>query len=79
MSFEPICNLETGMEAAASCAKYWRETADHLEKEVSQLRIRVSARGNSEHSRRGSSRELEDSYPTSLQDDFEFHFTGSST
>ena len=65
-------NLETGMEAAISSARYWRETADNLEKKVAQLRIRVSGRGNSEHARRGSSRELEDSYPTSLQDDFEF-------
>ena len=67
------------MEAAISSDRYWLETADNLEKEVAQLRIRVSARGNSEHSRRGSSRELEDSDPTSLQDDFEFHSTGSST
>ena len=67
------------MEAATSSDRYWRETADHLEKKVAQLRIRVSGTGNSEHARRGSSRELDDSYPTSLQDDFKFHSRGSST
>ena len=67
------------MEAATSSDRYWREIADHLEEKVAQLRIRVSGSGNFEHARRGSSRELEDSYPTSLQDDLKFHSTGSST